>query len=184
MAGLGRKVFGAETLSSAEVQGYLMDQAVMAFGSAAAREAAIPAPTESMMADLQDTNQTMVYRAGVGWVNIGNVAPAALTLTSAAANFSDGSTGGIQIARIWAQGRTIHTSGLVKLTAGVAAASETSVATVASGWRPKSRECFPVTIGTAAGRLDFYANGDVKLVTGTALAINSTFPLVGAWSLD
>lgn len=38
----GRKVFTRETLSSADVQGYLQDQVVFRFASAAARDAAIP----------------------------------------------------------------------------------------------------------------------------------------------
>lgn len=66
MAGLGRKLFTRQTLSSAEVQGYLMDQAVMVFASAAARDAAIPAPTEGMHVVLLDVHKRFHYTAG-GW---------------------------------------------------------------------------------------------------------------------
>lgn len=64
MAGLGRKVFTRETLSSADVNGYLMDQVVMAFASAAARTAAIPAPTDGMVTYLADVDRLDVYYNG------------------------------------------------------------------------------------------------------------------------
>jgi hypothetical protein len=72
MSGLGRKVFPERsTLASADVQGYLMDQAVMRFSSAAARLAEVPAPTEGMFSTLDDTDA--LYRhSGAGWVRSQN----------------------------------------------------------------------------------------------------------------
>lgn len=86
MAGLGRKLFTRQTLASADVQNYLMDQAVMRFASAAARAAAIPGPTEGMVTYLDDAKAMFVYttnpagqyvwdrvpQVGVGWVEIMN----------------------------------------------------------------------------------------------------------------
>lgn len=54
MTGLGRKIWGTETLSAAEMQGYLQDQTVMVFPSANVRDTEIPAPTDGMVAYLQD----------------------------------------------------------------------------------------------------------------------------------
>ena len=62
MAGLGRKVFVAgEVLEASEVNGYLMDQAVMVFADSAARTAAIPSPTEGMLTYLQDVDALQVF---------------------------------------------------------------------------------------------------------------------------
>ena len=66
MAGLGRKVFTAgEVLEASEVNGYLMDQAVMVFADSAARTAAIPSPTEGMLTYLQDVNALEVFTGSV-----------------------------------------------------------------------------------------------------------------------
>lgn len=70
MAGLGRKVFTRETLGSADVNGYLMDQAVMRFASAAARAAAIPAPTDGMVSVLDPERVPEVFYAGT-WRRVG-----------------------------------------------------------------------------------------------------------------
>lgn len=66
MAGLGRKLFTRATLSSADVQGYLMDQSVMVFASASARTAAVTGPTEGMVTYLKDVKRLEVYD-GTGW---------------------------------------------------------------------------------------------------------------------
>ena len=51
MAGLGRKVWSAgDTLTAADVNGYLMDQTVMVFAGTAARASAIPTPSAGMVA--------------------------------------------------------------------------------------------------------------------------------------
>ena len=69
MAGLGRKVFVAnEVLTAADVNGYLMDQAVMVFDDAAARTAAIVTPTQGMLSYLKDTSQVEAY--GTAWEGI------------------------------------------------------------------------------------------------------------------
>jgi len=62
VAGLGRKVFTAgEVLEASEVNGYLMDQAVMVFAGTAARTAAIGTPSEGMVTYLLDTNSLEVF---------------------------------------------------------------------------------------------------------------------------
>jgi|688.fasta_scaffold236697_2 hypothetical protein len=51
MAGLGRKEWSpGDTLTAADVNGYLMDQSVMVFAGTAARASAIPTPSAGMVA--------------------------------------------------------------------------------------------------------------------------------------
>ena len=73
MAGLGRKVFAAnEVLTAADVNGYLMDQSVMVFADAAARTAAIAAPSEGMASYLIDTSSFEIYN-GAAWAGGGDI---------------------------------------------------------------------------------------------------------------
>jgi hypothetical protein len=70
MAGLGRKVFTAgEILTAANVNGFLMDQSVMVFDDDLARTAAIPSPTQGMVAILRDSDTLFKY-TGAAWVEI------------------------------------------------------------------------------------------------------------------
>ena len=62
MAGLGRKIFTAgEVLTAGNVQGYLMDQAIMVFADDTARDTAIPSPTDGMFVYLSDTSSLAFY---------------------------------------------------------------------------------------------------------------------------
>lgn len=63
MAGLGYKNFTVgQVLTSAEVDGYLMEQAVMVFASSAARSAALAGVlSEGMLTYLLDTNALEFY---------------------------------------------------------------------------------------------------------------------------
>lgn len=80
MAGAGRKVWTRETVSSADVNAYLMDQTVMLFASAAARTAAIPAPTEGMVTTLDKARGLERWSAAAGaWLA---VSPALTTVTT------------------------------------------------------------------------------------------------------
>lgn len=73
MAGSGRKVFTAgEVLRAADVNGYLMDQAVQVYAGTAVRGTAVgTAATDGMMSYLQDTNRIEVYKTSgtaiAGW---------------------------------------------------------------------------------------------------------------------
>ena len=85
MAGLGRKVFSAgEVLTAANVNGYLMDQAVMVFDSSAARGSALgTAVSEGMVAYLKDTNGLEFYDGAV-WTAVG-LDPYTITASTATA---------------------------------------------------------------------------------------------------
>lgn len=67
----GRKVWAADdVLTAADVNDYLMDQAVMVFASAAARSGAILSPTEGMLTYRSDANVFEFY-TGSAWAQIG-----------------------------------------------------------------------------------------------------------------
>ena len=69
MAGLGRKTFSSgEVLTAANVQGYLMDQAVMVFAGTAARGSAIPTPSAGMVA--YSTATGLQLYNGSAWVDL------------------------------------------------------------------------------------------------------------------
>jgi hypothetical protein len=69
MPGLGRKTFNSgDVLTSADVQGYLMDQMVMVFAGTAARGSAIPSPSAGMVAYSTATG-FQVYN-GTSWVSV------------------------------------------------------------------------------------------------------------------
>lgn len=75
MAGLGYKVFAAgEVLTAANVNGYLMDQAVMVFDDSTARSSAIGTPTEGMASYLKDTNTLELYN-GSSWFSADSEIP-------------------------------------------------------------------------------------------------------------
>lgn len=75
MAGAGAKLFtSGSVLTAAQVNTYLMDQAVMRFADEAARTAAFggagePTLAEGMMSYLMDTNSVQVYD-GTQWIEI------------------------------------------------------------------------------------------------------------------
>jgi hypothetical protein len=75
MAGLGARLFPAfSKLTSAQVNGYLMDQSIMRFADATARDDAFngagePTVAEGMTCYLDDTNQLQSYN-GSAWVGV------------------------------------------------------------------------------------------------------------------
>jgi len=71
MAGAGYRTFGAgEVLTAANVQTYLMDQAIPVFASSTARDAAITSPAEGQHCFLKDTD-ALQYYTGSAWVAAG-----------------------------------------------------------------------------------------------------------------
>ena len=91
MAGLGRKVFEAnEVLTAADVNGYLMDQAVMVFADSAARTSAIGTPTQGMVSYLEDTSTLQVY--GTAWADVSS--PGDITAVTAGTALTGGGSSG------------------------------------------------------------------------------------------
>jgi len=69
MAGLGRKEWSpGDTLTAADVNGYLMDQMVMVFAGTAARSSAIPTPSAGMCS--YSTATGFVVYNGTAWVSV------------------------------------------------------------------------------------------------------------------
>jgi len=65
----GYRTFTAgEVLTAANVQTYLMDQAIPVFADATARDAAITAPAEGQHCFLEDTD-ALQYYTGSAWVS-------------------------------------------------------------------------------------------------------------------
>ena len=70
MAGAGFRTFvDGDVLTAAQVNTYLMEQAVMVFADSSARTTALPTPSEGMVTYLADTNVLEVYD-GSSWVSI------------------------------------------------------------------------------------------------------------------
>ena len=71
MAGAGFKDFQAgDVLTAVEVDTYLMQQTIMVFADATARDAAITAPAEGYHCFLKDTD-AFEYYTGSAWVAAG-----------------------------------------------------------------------------------------------------------------
>ena len=67
MAGAGFKSFqDGNVLLASEVNEYMMQQQIMVFASAAARDAAILSPSEGMFAFLKDTDKLTVFKTSWG----------------------------------------------------------------------------------------------------------------------
>ena len=67
MAGAGFKLFqDGQVLLASEVNEYMMQQQIMVFADAAARDAAITSPSEGIFAFLKDTDTLTVYKTSWG----------------------------------------------------------------------------------------------------------------------
>ena len=67
MAGAGFKVFqDGNVLLASEVNTFMMEQMIMVFANAAARDAAITSPSEGMFAFLKDTDKLTVFTTSWG----------------------------------------------------------------------------------------------------------------------
>jgi hypothetical protein len=67
LAGAGFKVFeNGNVLTASEVNTFMMDQMIMVFADAAARDAAITSPSEGMFAFLKDVDKLTVFKTSWG----------------------------------------------------------------------------------------------------------------------
>ena len=67
MAGAGFKLFAdGNVLLASEVNTFMMEQQIMVFADAAARDAAILSPSEGMFAFLKDVDKLTVFKTSWG----------------------------------------------------------------------------------------------------------------------
>lgn len=72
MAGLGRKVWSAgDVLAAADLNGYVGDQVVMVFASAAARSSAIGTAVSAGMVSFRQDGTALEYYTGSAWAAVG-----------------------------------------------------------------------------------------------------------------
>ena len=110
MSGLGYKVFTAgEVLTAANVNGYLMKQAVMVFAGTAARGSALgTAVTEGMTTYQTDSNTVTVYD-GSAWqqvypASVTSVAGSSILFGGTAVSASMTATSALENGTIWVNG--------------------------------------------------------------------------------
>jgi hypothetical protein len=161
MSGLGRKVWSAgDVLAAADVNGYLMDQAVMVFADSAARSSAIGTPTQGMVSYLQDTSSLEVY--GTAWAGVSN--PGDITGVTAGYGLAGGGDSG---ALTLSLGTTITSSTATTYTIGTADAGTILQFTAASA---------VITVGTASDipagqRIDILDDGGSMTVQAESTAV-------------
>ena len=81
----GRKEWAADdVLSAADLEGYLMDQAVTIWANATARNSGILAPIEGMLCYLQDVNKFQQY-SGSAWTGLNSEYTAGVKIWSGTA---------------------------------------------------------------------------------------------------
>jgi len=67
LAGAGFKLFqDGQVLLASEVNTYMMEQQIMVFADAAARDAAITSPSQGMFAFLKDVDKLTVFKTSWG----------------------------------------------------------------------------------------------------------------------
>jgi len=156
MAGAGYKIWSAgDVLAAAEVNTYLMEQAVMVFADSAARTSAIGTPTEGMVAFLKDTD-ALEYYDGSSWTGVSN--PGDITAVTAGYGLAGGGS-----------------TGDVTLTAGTTLTSSTAttytLGTADAGIYLRFTDAATITVSTAT---DFGIGQQVQIFAdGTATSITT-----------
>lgn len=188
MAGLGRKVWGNETLSQPDFQGYVQDQVVARFANAAARTAAISAPTEGMLSTLDDTD-SLDRHDGSTWVTVwGRLVPTKLTPATGWAHATDRGLGSYSRLHVLGIGTEVRIRGSVANTSAVTSGTASLIVAaggIPAGLRPPGTVVRGIVttfqanaISAGPQRVDVFVDGGVQLTPG----ISGGADLV--WSFD
>ena len=176
MAGLGFKDFTVgQVLTSAQVDGYLMQQTIMRFANASARTTALSGVlAEGMFSYLDDTNATEYYD-GSSWVSISN--PGDITAVVASTGLSGGGTSGsVSLAFDYSVGNQsienaqTGTSYTLVLTDAGKMVTLSNASTITLTVPPNSSVAFPTNT-----RIDLlqYGAGQVTVAAGSGVTIAS-----------
>jgi hypothetical protein len=181
MAGLGRKVWSAgEVLSAADVNGYLMNQAVMVFDDSTARDSAIPTPSEGMVTYTKNDNLLAFYDGAI-WapvdtslttINASNVINTLTSSTATAYTFASGDQS--QVLRFTAAGTVTAT--IATSTALTAGQRIDILADGAAGVRVITGAGVTLAGGGAAGTAYLIAQYDAATIMGLG---SNTYRIIG-----
>lgn len=166
MAGLGRKTWANEILAQPDLQGYLQDQVVMRFANAAARTAAIPAPTEGMVSWLDDLNRGYVYD-GAAWLwAFGDPEPPAVTAWPGAPSW--GVTSGYASPGYFRdRSGVVHGSGALKWNGGTVGSGTAMSTALPAAFRPTATLPLSLlaSVGTGVIRADVSTGGIITCLS-------------------
>lgn len=173
MSGLGYKVWSpGDVLAAADVNGYLMDQAVMVFSSSAARTAGIGTATAGMVTFRTDGTALEVYN-GSSWVS---------------ANSVGGTVAGSQVTGSLTSATIAQTSVTPTLTSSTATAYTIAAADQSTTLRFTNAGTVTVSTATAftAGqRVDIVADGTASVIAaGSGVTFGGAGTAGTAYSFD
>ena len=112
MSGLGRKEWSpGDVLTSADVNGYLMDQSVMVFAGTAARASAIPTPSAGMVAYSTATSLQVYHNSD--WSDVGSQKVLQIVTAHKTDTFTTASTSFVDLTGLSANITPISTSSTI-----------------------------------------------------------------------
>ena len=189
----GRKVFTREVLSSADVNGYLMDQTVPRFASSSVRGVAWPSPPLGALSELDSTGQIdeyMTINGVTGWVSVLNPVPQKMTLASGWAHWPSGHSDqySYENLNLYQRGTEFELRGVIYPSASVPIGT---VFPIAAGGlpaicRPSSQimgRCFVISGGySSTQRADVTPTGALQVLTVSTVGAGTAWEIDARWS--
>jgi hypothetical protein len=163
MAGLGRRVWAAdEVLSADDLQDYIQDQVVFVYNDASSRSSGILSPTEGMVSYLKNTNLLYVFD-GTSWVEVAPDVGTPGTYTKVTTDFKGRVTSGTTLAAT-----DIPNLDAAKITTGGFDASR-----ITSGTFPDARISI-VSTSKLSGVIGNEINSVLPIATTSSINCNGT----------